>query len=403
MSAQLWTVVGGKTTNGILVRDGQSLKSKELSKRLGNAAIVEELELKEDVSRLRYKLLKGDGPSEGWISLKLKNDTLVKRIDRMPEANQERDCEPVALMFPGQGSQYVGMLDGVKEIQAVKDMLEKARSILDYDLLELCLNGPEEKLAQTRYCQPAMFVAALAGVEKLRTDRPRAAEKPRAVAGLSLGEYTALCAAGVLQFDDALKLVKLRGEAMQDAAAEGEQLMLSVAGLDKEKLSAFCKQARDKAGGQATCQIANELFPKGYACGGSGEAIRTLEKLVLDGGALQAKVLKTSGAFHTPLMSSAQDRLNAALDEVLPKMSPPSCDIVMNVTGDIIPAGTEPSTIIENLKKQLTQAVLWEKSIQLMIKEGIVEFYEIGPMKQLKAMMKRTNPEVWKTTVNVDV
>ncbi|CAE8587725.1 unnamed protein product, partial [Polarella glacialis] len=181
---------------------------------------------------------------------------------------------PLALLFPGQGSQYVKMLDGVKDLPEVKDMLAKAKEILGYDLLELCLNGPEEKLAETRYCQPAMFVGGLAGVAKLRVERAEAVERPTCVAGLSLGEYTALCAAGVLSFEDGLTLVKLRGEAMGEAAKVGKQAMLSVAGLEQSVLDKLCSEAEKKEGPGGVCKIANALFPKGFSCAGTEVAVQ---------------------------------------------------------------------------------------------------------------------------------
>merc|ERR1719238_2169203 len=123
-------------------------------------------------------------------------------------------------------------MDGVKDLPAVQDMLGKAKTILGYDVLDLCLKGPEEKLEETRYCQPAMYIAGLAGVEKLRNEREEAVARPQVLAGLSLGEYTALCVAGVFTFEEGLKLVKLRGEAMQECAGMSKQAMLSVAGMD---------------------------------------------------------------------------------------------------------------------------------------------------------------------------
>eukprot|EP00415_Alexandrium_ostenfeldii_P002408 UN2408 len=126
-------------------------------------------------------------------------------------------------------------------------MLSKAKGILGYDLLDLCLKGPEAKLEETRYCQPVIFVAGLAGLEKLRGEQEDTVNRASAMAGLSLGEYTALCAAGVMTFEDGLRLVQLRGAAMQEAAEIGEQLMLSVAGLDEDKLEALCKEAVSKA------------------------------------------------------------------------------------------------------------------------------------------------------------
>jgi [acyl-carrier-protein] S-malonyltransferase len=310
---------------------------------------------------------------------------------------------PVGLLFPGQGSQYVKMMSTVKDIPAVKAMLAKADEILGYDVLELCLSGPEDKLEETRYCQPAMFIAGLAGLEKLRSEREEAATRFQVTAGLSLGEYTALCAAGVFSFEDGLKLVQLRGQAMQDAAQMSKQAMLSVAGLEKEKLEALCKEAAAKEGPQAVCQIANELFPKGFSCAGTAMAVKELEGLAMAAGALQAKMLKTSGGFHTSLMGPAKERLAKALDETLPRMQPPKHTIYMNTTAKPLKPGTDPTEIIELLKRQLTSPVLWDTSVRAMIEDGVTEFYEVGPMKQIKAMMKRISPKVWGSTTNVEV
>jgi len=309
----------------------------------------------------------------------------------------------IGLLFPGQGSQYVKMMSGVKDIPKVKDYLTKASAIMGINMLELVSRGPESKLEETRFCQPAMFIAGLAGAEKLRGERPEAVQRCKAVAGLSLGEYTALCVAGVFSFEDGLGLVKLRGEAMQDAASVGKQLMISVAGIEKVKLQELCKQAATTEGANAVCQIANELFPKGFSCAGTELAILALKDLTEKNGALQAKVLKTSGGFHTSLMNPAMVILSQALDEALPKMSPPRCAVYMNASGVALPAGTDPAVIVELLKKQLVSPVLWEPSVRAMIKDNISEFYECGPMKQLKAMMKRIDAKVWDTTINIDV
>jgi len=308
----------------------------------------------------------------------------------------------VGLMFPGQGSQYVKMMTGLKDIPKVKEMCAQAASILGYDLLDLCLNGPEAKLEETRYCQPALFVASLAALEKLKMDKEEAGTRFKMCAGLSLGEYTALCAAGVLSFEDGLKLVKLRGEAMQEAAQAGKQLMLSVAGLEKAKLQDLCKQAEKKEGRGSIAVIANELFPKGFACAGTEKAILALKDLAEGAGALQSKVLKTSGAFHTELMAPAREKLSKALDETLPRMQPPKHIVYMNVTAKPLQVGTDPKEVLPLLKQQLTSPVLWEPLVRAMIGTGVTEFYEVGPMKQLKAMMKRIDNKVWNTTTNIE-
>ena len=225
-----------------------------------------------------------------------------------------KETLPIALVFPGQGSQSVGMLKGVKDLPAVALMFEKAKAILGYDILEIILNGPIEKLTETRYCQPAMFIAGLAAVEKLRIEDPKSVEGCRASAGLSLGEYTALTFAGALSFEDGLRLVKLRAEAMQEAATNGKKgKMLSVVGLEKEVLIKLCDQVKASVGGDAVCQIANQLFPKGNVAAGDAACIDMLSPLAKSNGALSAAEPKTSGAFHCPLMAPAGEKLRAAL------------------------------------------------------------------------------------------
>jgi len=265
------------------------------------------------------------------------------------------------------------------------------------------LKGPESKLEETRYCQPAMFIGGLAALEKLKAENPTAVEQAQAVAGLSLGEYTALCAAGMVTFEDGLQLVKLRGESMQEAAALSQQAMLSVAGLEQAKLQALCEQAQKAGGKDAVCQIANVLFPKGFSCAGTKKAVDTLKDLAEKNGALQARMLKTSGGFHTSLMGPAQKKLEAALTEMLPRMKPLEKAVYTNVNAKLMPVGTDPKEIVPLLRDQLTSPVLWEPSVKLMISDGMTEFYEVGPMKQLKAMMKRIDAGMWNSTKNIEV
>lgn len=410
--SQLWQVVGGTSTGGVLVRQEQSIKSPECSQRLSTGAFVKQLALEGE--RLHYERLTGSGPERGWVTTKSKDRDLVIKSSKseeevcgkgpqpaaateVPPASSPSPSPTVALMFPGQGSQYVGMLNGVKILPAVQNLLSQAREVLGWDVLELCLTGPEEKLEETRYCQPAMLVAGLAGLEQAKQQ----GLQPAMVAGLSLGEYTALCAAGVLDVKDALELVKIRAEAMQEAAGLSSQLMLSVAGFERAELDAFCSRAlEDEPGG--VCQVANCLFPRGYACAGTARSIQKLKELT-EPDALQTKILKTSGAFHTQLMEPAAEKLSIALDEALPRMRPARCAIYANVTGAALPPGTEPAVIVELLKRQLTSPVLWEDSVRAMIRDGGTVFHEVGPMKQLKSMMKRIDLNVWKATSNIEV
>jgi len=313
---------------------------------------------------------------------------------------------PAALLFPGQGSQYVGMMKDCVELPGVAKMLAAAEKVLGWNVKELCLKGPEDKLSETKYCQPCMFIAGLAGLEVMKDSaKKEVVERPQAVAGLSLGEYTAICAAGVLDFEDALELVKLRAEAMQSATQLTPQSMCSVAGLDRPTLEKLCKEAKslDKTPDDPQCQIANVLFPAGFTCAGTKTTIDQLCKLALAARALQARVIKAGGAFHTPLMKPAEEQLSKAIDAALPKMKPPRCAIYFNLTGKKVPAGTDPSEFVSLMKQQLTGEVQWDPTIRQMIMDQVKDFYEVGPLKQLKSMLKRIDQDAFKRTENIAV
>jgi len=183
----------------------------------------------------------------------------------------------------------------------------------------------------------------------------------------------------------------------------GKQGMISVVGLEEKKLTELCDKAAKSEGPGGVCKIANHLFPKGFSCAGTEKAVQELEKLAMAGGALQAKVLKTGGAFHTSLMKPAEEKLIKALDEALPNMKPPRCAVYFNVNAKPLPAGSDPKLFLELMKKQLTSPVLWTPSVSAMMKDGVKQFYECGPMKQIKAMMKRIDQGAWKETTNVEV
>jgi [acyl-carrier-protein] S-malonyltransferase len=270
-------------------------------------------------------------------------------------------------------------------------------------VLDLCLNGPEEKLAETQYCQPVMFIAGLAGVEVMRKSKAPEVENPLCVAGLSLGEYTALACAEVLSFEDALTLVKLRALAMQEAANLKPQAMCSVAGLDMKILDKLCAEAIEAQGGGKICQIANHLFPAGFTCAGDTDCIDKLCVLAKDARALQARVIKAGGAFHTPCMQPAQEKLEAAIDQVFSKMQPPKFHVYFNITGQKVARGTDPKQFVHLMKEQLTRPVLWEQTIKAMISDGCQEFYECGPNKQLTAMMKRIDANAFKRMAQMPV
>lgn len=305
---------------------------------------------------------------------------------------------PVAFMFPGQGSQAIGMLKSCQDLPKVKEMVSTAQKILGYDLLDICINGPKTKLDNTIHSQPALLLAGLAGVEKLKNDNPSAVNDASCTAGLSLGEYTALVFAGALSFEDALKVVKVRAESMSAAATAGKPHgMLSVVGLSDDDLESICVQVKKKLGGDTVCQVANYLFPQGRVVSGHKDALEEVQKLATNKGALKAQAVAVSGAFHSPLMKTAYDALKGVLTEVT--INAPRIPVYSNVTAKPFPPN--PSEIAELLCRQLCEPVQWEGTLKSVISKGKNKLYELGPGAQIKAMCKRIDKEVWSAFTNV--
>ncbi|CAE7663598.1 MCAT [Symbiodinium sp. CCMP2592] len=265
---------------------------------------------------------------------------------------------PVCLVFPGQGAQYVGMLQKQKDLPvllrrlrkdlpAVKAMLAKAKEVLGYDLAEILQNGPEDKLAETKYCQPAMYIAGMAALEQLKLEEEDKVSRCRAVAGLSLGEYVALTAAGVFDFETGLRLIKVRSEAMQFELSGGRpgakaQGMCLVVGLVKDEVERLCKEC---AGKGETCQIAACLFSRAFSVAGSRSAVESFVEKSLAAGALQCSLLKNSGAFHTPEMLDVRNIVVKELEAAKASMKPPRCTVYANATAKAI----GPDTPIQDL------------------------------------------------------
>lgn len=211
-------------------------------------------------------------------------------------------------------------------------------------------------------------------------------------------------AAGALSFEDGLLLVQARAEATERAKGLCPQASCTIAGLERAKVEQFCQEAKAADGAKnAECRISNVLFPSGFVCGGTKDAIDRLVQLALGAKAMQARVVKESGGYHTPLMAPAQDELGRVLDEVKSRMVPPKCAIYFNASGKKVPAGSDPSTFVSLMRKQLTEEALWEPSVRSMIMDGVTDFVEVGPLKQLKSMIKRIDAEAFKKTTNVSV
>ena len=281
-----------------------------------------------------------------------------------------------AFVFPGQGSQYVGMAKKIPESSLKKELFTKASEILGFDLLELCDHGPNEKLTSTENAQPALFTVS--SIYDLMFKDKKI--KPDFVAGHSLGEYSALFSAGVFDFEDGVKLVRKRGLLMKEASEKAPGKMLAVIGLPDDKIDDVIKEA-SKFG---VIVAANFNSPGQVVLSGSDSAINEAVAIAKEHGARLAKVLNVSAPFHSPLMSPVVEDMSKYIDSI--DFKNPEIPIIQNVTGNII---TDASEIKENLKKQLTGAVLWTKSVLTMQENGVSEFYEVGPKNVLKGLIGR--------------
>jgi [acyl-carrier-protein] S-malonyltransferase len=288
----------------------------------------------------------------------------------------------VAFLFPGQGAQAVGMGQSVcAEVPAARALFDRATEVLDYDLYDLCTKGPAETLNTTDHSQPALFVASLAALEQLRQTSPDVVGSCSAAAGLSLGEYAALVFAGAMDFEAGLRVVAERGRAMQDASDHEQGGMVSILGLDRERIEQLCEEAR----GDWTLEIANLLCPGNIVVSGNSGACERVAEAAQEAGAMKVIPLAVAGAFHTALMEPAVERLREALANV--PLSKPRIPVVSNV--DARPHD-DPEEIREHLIQQVCSQVRWEESMRYLLDEvRITQFYEIGPGRVLAGLLKR--------------
>lgn len=284
-----------------------------------------------------------------------------------------------AYIFPGQGAQYVGMGKELYEnYQSARDVFKQANRALGFDIARLCFEGPKEELTQTENCQPAILTVSVAALKAFATKNKKFV--PKVALGLSLGEYSALVAADSIAFGDAVRLVRLRGQFMEEAAKEFPGKMASVLGFPKEKVERICQSCG--------VEIANFNSPDQIVISGLNESIDKAVSLIKSE---KGKIifLKCSGAFHSSLMSSAGQKLKGELSKVAIFKS--EFPVISNVTAT---PQTEPHIIVENLIDQVSCSTRWEESIRYVASQKIDTFIEIGPGKVLKGLIQRINPEL---------
>ncbi|XP_043712739.1 malonyl CoA-acyl carrier protein transacylase [Telopea speciosissima] len=291
-----------------------------------------------------------------------------------------------AFLFPGQGAQAVGMGMEAQNVPAAANLYKKANDILGFDLLDVCTNGPKEKLNSTVISQPAIYVTSLAAVEVIRArdGGQQIIDSVDVTCGLSLGEYTALAFAGAFSFEDGLKLVKLRGEAMQEAADAAKSAMVSVIGLDSEKVQLLCDAANQEVDEENKVQIANFLCPGNYAVSGGVKGVEALEAKAKSFKARMTVRLAVAGAFHTSFMEPAVSRLEAALAAT--EVKTPRIPVISNVDAQ---PHADPDTIKKILARQVTSPVQWETTVKNLLAKGLKKSYELGPGKVIAGIVKR--------------
>ncbi|MBT5885883.1 MAG: ACP S-malonyltransferase [Planctomycetaceae bacterium] len=290
----------------------------------------------------------------------------------------------IAFLFPGQGAQTVGMAQElVEQLPTAAALFTQASEILGYDLAQLCAQGPAEKLNTTDHSQPALFVASLAALESLKASDPQTVDACTATAGLSLGEYTALVFAGVMSFEDGLRVVQQRGSAMQVAAQQADSTMVSLLRLSTEDVQQLIDSCREDG---EVLQIANYLCPGNIVVSGSRTACERIQVAAVEAGAMKPIPLAVAGAFHTEVMQAAVEPLRQVLENI--PLNAPRIPVISNVDASV---HSDPEIIRQHLVQQVVSPVRWEECMGTLLNQGVEQFYEIGPGRVLRGLLRRIN------------
>ncbi len=286
--------------------------------------------------------------------------------------------DKIAFLFPGQGAQYVGMARDLYDSHpAIKDLYSRAEKILRFDLAKICFEGPAEVLVQTQHTQPAIFVHSIGLLTLLKDEKL----EPAYTAGHSLGEYSALVAAGALSFEDGLEAVRDRSLLMQEACQTSQGTMAAVIGLTETDILSICREASS----HGVIQPANFNSKDQIAISGERRAVEKGAELARERGARKVIMLEVAGAFHSELMRPAQEKFRRTVDGL--KVKEPAVPVVANVNAEPV---SQPEQIKALLIDQITMPVLWHQSLDRMYREGVRSFVEVGPGKVLQGLLKRS-------------
>ncbi|MFO7815076.1 MAG: ACP S-malonyltransferase [Halanaerobiales bacterium] len=287
----------------------------------------------------------------------------------------------IAFVFPGQGSQYVGMgKDFYDNFELARNYFDRANEILDIDLKKLCFEGPEDELTETQNTQPAIFTVSMIAYNLMKEKDI----KPSMLAGHSLGEYAALCAAGVFDFETGLKLVRKRGELMASAVSEGSKgTMAAIIALKREDIEKICDEVN------GVCELANINSPMQIVISGEKDAVHKAMEKADEAGAKKIVELNVSSAFHSQLMEPAKNMLKNYINEI--HFNDPEIPVIANSTADVVKSNEE---IVSALEKQLTNAVRWVESMKLMGENEVDLAFEVGPGRVLKTLMRRIDRSI---------